>query len=315
MVKFTGTSCGKPQGFGFDSRKNRERGFLPEFFIREGVHGSHRRSRRQATGVLGRTAKGKQPRKNGKNLKSLRRGEGAGYFDKPITTRLRVRVPPTTQVVVAQWTERWIGPGAANSRRKKLCCREGRSLFGNRERAFLRSALKTSGRLFPAQDFRCGESASFISRALRGSERSGCDSRASLATLATLGLVVPTGEMPGWRREELLRSVTRHGAHGPVGGSRRGAWLSGERSERLGRPEAAFFIAEDGIALRQEAGRTSWTWCRSGLLRLCSGRMWVRIPPGPHSGPVAQWIERLMFPGRWFPSSSFDDKASLSTQR
>src|SRR5690348_13489631 len=50
----------------------------------------------------------------------------------------------------------------------------------------------------------------------------------------------------------------------------------------------------------------SWTRCRAGLLRLWSGRMWVRIPPGPHKWPVAQWIERLMFPGRLFPFSSFE---------
>lgn len=236
------------------------------------MHGSNRRSRRQATGVLGRTAKGKQPRRNGKNLKSLRRGEGAGYFDKPITTRLRVRIPPTTQVVVAQWTERWIGPGPPiPAARNCAVVKAGAS--SATERAFLRSALKTSGRLFPAQDFRCGESASFIRRALRGSERSGCDSRASLATLATLGLVVPTGEMPGWRREELLRLshdvglTPRNSARfssrrslaganrGPVGGSRRGAWLSGERSGRLGRPEAALLIAKDGIALQEDARR------------------------------------------------------------
>jgi hypothetical protein len=34
MVKFTVTSSERPQGFGFDSRNNRERRFLPEFFIR-----------------------------------------------------------------------------------------------------------------------------------------------------------------------------------------------------------------------------------------------------------------------------------------
>ena len=215
------------------------------------MHGSNRRSRRQATGVLGRTAKGKQPRRNGKNLKSLRRGEGAGYFDKPITTRLRVRIPPTTQVVVAQWTERWIGPGPPIPAAKN-CAVVKAGASSATERAFLRSALKTSGRLFPAQDFRCGESASFIRRALRGSERSGCDSRASLATLATLGLVVPTGEMPGWRREELLRLshdvglTPRNSARSflpakfwpariaePVGGSRRGWGDDGSANRQL----------------------------------------------------------------------------------
>jgi hypothetical protein len=100
MVKVHGYFVWKPQGFGFDSRKNREREVLPEFFIRtawtdrSGVRGD-------ALTVF--SASGKQARRSCKNLKSLRRGEGAGYFDKPTTTRLRVRIPPTTQVVVAQW--------------------------------------------------------------------------------------------------------------------------------------------------------------------------------------------------------------------
>lgn len=91
---------------------------------------SHRRSRRHAVGVLGRRASSKQPARSGRNLKSLRRGAAAGYFDKPITTRLRVRIPPTTQVVVAQRTERWITLGPSVPATKGLCCGEE---FGRRE--------------------------------------------------------------------------------------------------------------------------------------------------------------------------------------
>src|SRR6516225_2415001 len=39
-----------------------------------------------------------------------------------------------------------------HSRHERLCCGEGRSSFGDRKRAYLRSALKTSRRLFPAPE-------------------------------------------------------------------------------------------------------------------------------------------------------------------
>jgi hypothetical protein len=78
-----------------------------------------------------------------KSLKSLRRGAGTRFFAK----RLRVRIPSATKVVVAQSqsTSR-----ADLSRRKNMCCGEGGSSFGDRKRAYLRSALEKLQPLVPS---------------------------------------------------------------------------------------------------------------------------------------------------------------------
>jgi len=116
------------------------------------------------------------------------------------------------------------------------------------------------------------------------------------------GRLFPPQKMPGWRGEELLRLSND-------------AWLWPRYSDRLFLP-AKIWPARtaDQSAARAGAGEKSpdrvgmlqsfdcaciqrnprsWTWCRAGLLRLLSGRLWVRFPPG-RCGPVAQWIEHLM---------------------
>ena len=82
------------------------------------------------------------------------------------------------------------------------------------------------------------------------------------------------------------------------------------RTSRRFAPGLGKNAARDGGATKNRlrecvaCKQRSWTWCKAGLLRLKSGKLWVRFPRG-QCGPVAQWIERLMFPGRTFPSSSF----------
>jgi hypothetical protein len=122
---------------------------------------------------------------------------------------------------------------ADHSRRERWCCGEGRSSFGDRKRAYLRSALKTSRRLFPAQDLRCGEGARYFrQRALgRKPERTAGNgtlpaSREAEAQSNSREPIVPAGEeraqpewrcheMPGWRREELLRLLHDVGPQAP----------------------------------------------------------------------------------------------------
>src|ERR1041384_3557477 len=50
---------------------------------------------------------------------------------------------------------------------KSLCCGEGRSSFGDRKRAYLRSALKKLQPLVPSTRFRCGEGTRYFGRAPR----------------------------------------------------------------------------------------------------------------------------------------------------
>src|SRR5262249_19015521 len=76
---------------------------------------------------------------------------------------------------------------------------------------------------------------------------------------------------------------------GPVGGSRRGNWAAkkdtcpGSQSRRLARGG-------------NRRTKRSWTWCRTGLLRLRSGRSWVRIPPGPSRRASSSAVQSAYVP-------------------
>ena len=78
------------------------------------------------------------------------------------------------KVAVAQWQST---ARADHSRCKKLCCGEGWNSFGDRKRAYSRSALKPSSRLCPAQSFRCGEGARYFLQERSGESRRGLRTR------------------------------------------------------------------------------------------------------------------------------------------
>ena len=92
-------------------------------------------------------------------MKRSRRGAGASYIAKPAVAGSN----PASGESCCSWNGRAMeNTWADHSRRERWCCGEGRSSFGDRKRAFLRSALKASSRLFPAQGLRCGEDARYF---------------------------------------------------------------------------------------------------------------------------------------------------------
>lgn len=162
-----------------------------------------------------------------------------------------------------------------------------------------------SNRGFPLQEIRCGEGARYFdpNRALwcepeRLRFRRSLASREAVAQANLRGPAVPTGErtarsgcateMPGWRREELLRlshDVGLTPRNSARFSSRRKFWparIADQSAVRAGAGEADRLRRKTGplqkavptrIArcMRMPRGR-GWTWCRAGLLRLSRGR-------------------------------------------
>ena len=147
--------------------------------------------------------------------------------------RLRVRIPSAAKAAVAQLAEQWqtLGPFVPAAR---MCAVAKAGVPSETEkRAFLRSALKTSGHQFPAQGFRCGEGARYFrQRALgRKPERTAGNgtppiSREIEAQTNSRGPIVPTGKKmhgqewlcyreAGMAQRRVTSSVTRRGADAP----------------------------------------------------------------------------------------------------
>jgi hypothetical protein len=239
----------------------------------------------------------------------LRRGEGTGYIG---IRRLQVRLLPAAQAAVAQWIEQRTNTWADDSRRRKFaewrrhellrttvagsspasgasyCSSIGRAKFA---RAASSLCKKNSG-VVKVRDSSVERSEVFGEGWVRVPHVA-CDVSYSRTDRSRRKRKEDRQEclshkMPGWRSAGILL-LQRSGDEpprpwanippglmlagascGPVGGSRRGRG-----------------------AQTEVCATRSWTWCRAGLLRLMSGRLWVRFPPG-RCGPVAQWIERLM---------------------
>ena len=148
----------------------------------------------------------------------------------------------------------------------------------------------------------------FDARLLRGRRaglKTGRYNFGAIAQATRRGPIVPTGSrkstarigcatgMPGWRGGELLRlshdvelrlrssvrlflpaecEVAGRGKPRPY----KGDWICPARTASCLVVRAGAVSTDGGLC---HCGK-SWTWCRAGLLRLQSGRMWVRVPPG-----------------------------------